>query len=48
MLVGKLTTKELAATPPKDTPSTLIKLVPVMVTVAPVVADAGVNDVIVG
>lgn len=48
ILVGETTIKELAATPAKLTDVTLIKLVPVMVTVVPAVADVGVKDVIVG
>ncbi len=42
------TIKEVAATPPKLTAVAPVKLVPVMVTVAPEPALAGVNDEIVG
>ena len=46
--VGETTVKEVAATPPKLTAVTPIKLVPVMVTVVPAAAETGVNEVIVG
>jgi hypothetical protein len=48
MLVELTTVKEVAAVPPKLTAVALVKLVPVMVTVAPPAADVGVNDVTVG
>jgi hypothetical protein len=38
----------LAAVPPKLTAVASVKLVPVMVTVSPVPADDGVNELIVG
>jgi len=48
MLVALTTLNEVAAVPPKLTAVAPVKLVPVMVTVAPVPADAGVKEVIVG
>jgi hypothetical protein len=48
MLVELTTVNELAAVPPKLTAVVPVKLVPVMVTVAPTAADAGVNEVMVG
>lgn len=48
ILVGELTVNEVAATPPKLTAVAPVKFVPVIVTVAPLAADVGVNDVIVG
>ena len=48
MLVALTTLNEVAAVPPKLTAEAPVKLVPVMVTVAPVPADAGVKEVIVG
>lgn len=48
MLVAETTVKEVAAVPPKLTAVTPIKFVPVRVTVAPVAAEVGVNEVIVG
>ena len=46
--VALITLKEAAAVPPKLTAVAPVKLVPVMVTVAPDVAVVGVNDVMVG
>ncbi len=48
ILVTLITVNEVAAVPPKLTAVTPVKLVPVMVTVAPVAADAGVKEVMVG
>jgi hypothetical protein len=48
MLVALTTVKEVAAVPPKLTIVAPVKLVPVMVTTAPVAADEGVNEVTVG
>ena len=48
MLVALTTVKDVAAVPPKVTAVAPVKLVPVMVTVAPVPADAGVNEVMAG
>ena len=48
MLVVLTTENEVAAVPPKLTIVAPVKLVPVMVTVVPVHADAGVNEVMVG
>jgi hypothetical protein len=48
MLVAETTVKEVAAVPPKLTAVAPVKLVPVKVTVAPVAALVGVNEVIVG
>jgi len=46
--VALFTTKDVALVPPKVTAVAPVKLVPVMVTVAPAAADVGENDVIVG
>ena len=48
MLVALTTVNDVAAVPPKLTAVAPVKLVPVMVTVAPTAADVGVNEVIVG
>jgi hypothetical protein len=48
MLVAETTLKEVAAAPPKLTAVAPVKFVPVKVTVAPVAALVGVNEVIVG
>jgi hypothetical protein len=48
MLVLEFTTNEAAAVPPKLTPVAPLKLLPVIVIVAPDDADAGVKDEIVG
>jgi hypothetical protein len=48
MLVAETTLKEVAAAPPKLTAVALVKFVPVKVTVAPLAAIVGVNEVIVG
>jgi hypothetical protein len=48
MLVAETTLKEVAAAPPKLTAVAHVKFVPVKVTVAPVAALVGVNEVIVG
>ncbi len=48
MVVAETTEKEVAAVPPKLTADAPIKLVPVMVTVAPLAALVGVNKEIVG
>ncbi len=48
MLVALTTIKEVAAVPPKLTAVAPVKLVPVMVTVAPLAADDGVNELILG
>jgi hypothetical protein len=48
MVVAPTTVKEEAAVPPKLTAVAPVKLVPVIVTVAPEPADVGVNEVIVG
>jgi len=48
MLLALITVNEIAAVPPKLTAVVPVKLVPVMVTVAPVPADAGVKEVMVG
>ena len=48
MLVALTTVKEVAAVPPKLTAVAPVKLVPVMVTIAPVAADDGVNEPMVG
>ena len=48
MLVAETTVKEVAAVPPKLTAVAPVKSVPVKVTVAPVAAVVGVNEVIVG
>jgi hypothetical protein len=42
------TTKEIAAVPPKLTAVAPVKLVPVIVTVAPAAAEVGVKEVMVG
>ena len=46
--VDELTVKLNVLVPPKLTPVTATKLLPVMVTVFPVVADVGLNELIVG
>ena len=46
--LSSTTTFDEAAVPPKLTAVAPVKLVPVMVTVAPAAADVGVNEVIVG
>ncbi len=48
MLAALTTLNEVAAVPPKLTAVAPVKLVPVMVTVAPIVADVGVKEVIAG
>ena len=48
MLVAETTLKEVAAVPPKLTAVAPVKFVPVKVTVAPLAALVGVNEVIVG
>jgi hypothetical protein len=48
ILVDEFTVKELAAVPPKLTAVAPVKWVPIMVTVAPLAAVVGVNEVIVG
>lgn len=48
ILVALATVNEVAAVPPKLTAVAPVKLVPVIVTVAPEAAEVGVNDVIVG
>lgn len=48
MVAAFTTVKEDAATPPKLTALAPDKFVPVIVTVAPVAAMTGVNDVMVG
>ena len=48
MLVALTTVKELAAVPPKLTVVAPVKSVPVMVTVSPVAADVGVNELMLG
>ena len=48
MLVALTKEKDVAAVPPKPTTVTPVKLVPVMVTVAPVAAEVGVKEVMVG
>ena len=48
ILVAEFTTNEVAATPPKVTAETPVKLVPAMVTDVPFVPLVGVNDEIVG
>ena len=48
MLVALTTVKEVAAVPPKLTVVAPVKSVPVMVTISPVAADDGVNELIVG
>ena len=46
--VSELTEKEAAAVPPKLTAVVPVKLVPVIVTVAPLAALVGVNDIMFG
>ena len=48
MLVAETTLNEVAAVPPKLTAVAPVKLVPVMVTVAPIAALIGLNDATVG
>ena len=48
MLVALTTVNEVAAAPPKLTAVAPVKFVPVMVTVCPVPAEVGLNEVIVG
>ena len=48
MVVAFTTLNEVAAVPPKLTAVAPVKLVPVMVTVAPVAADVGVKEPMVG
>ena len=48
ILVAELTVNDVAAIPPKLTAVAPVRLVPVIVTVAPDAAEAGVNDEIVG
>jgi hypothetical protein len=48
MLVALTTVNEVAAVPPKLTAVAPVKFVPVIVTVCPVPAEIGLNDVIVG
>ena len=48
ILVEDLTVNEAASTPPKLTLVAPFKLVPVIVTVAPVIAESGVNEVMTG
>ena len=48
MVVALVTVNDVAAVPPKLTAVAPVKLVPVMVMVAPGFADVGVNEVIVG
>jgi len=48
MLVLLTTVNEEAAVPPKLTADALLKFVPVIVTVVPVPADAGLNEVMAG
>src|SRR5688572_26415460 len=48
MLVGETTVNDAAAVPPKLTAVVPVKFVPVMVTVVPLIADVGVNEVMVG
>jgi hypothetical protein len=48
MEVALLIVKLVAATPPKNTADAVEKFVPVMVTLAPVAADVGVNEETVG
>ena len=48
MLVALTILNEVAAMPPKLTVVAPVKLVPVIVTVAPVAADSGVKEVMVG
>jgi hypothetical protein len=46
--VLELTANEAADVPPKLTPVAPLRLVPVIVTVSPVLAEAGVKEVIAG
>ncbi len=48
MDVAEAIVKEVATESPNVTPVTLFKFVPVIVTVAPVIAPEGVKEVIVG
>ena len=48
MVVAETTVNEVAAVPPKLTAEVPVKFVPVIVTVAPVAALAGVNEAMVG
>ena len=48
ILVALTTVKEVAAVPPKLTAVAPVKLVPVMVTIAPDAADDGVNELMLG
>jgi len=48
MLVADTTVKDVAAVPPKLTEVAPVKLMPVTVTVAPVAAEVGAKEVIVG
>jgi hypothetical protein len=48
MLVAEATLNEVAAVPPKLTAVAPVRLVPVMVTVAPELAVVGLNDAMVG
>ena len=48
MEVPLTTVKELAAIPPKLTEVAPVKFVPVIVTVCPVLADVGLNELIAG
>ena len=48
IVVGDSTVKLVAAVPPKLTAVALVKLVPVIVTVSPVVAMVGVKELTVG
>ncbi len=48
MLVALTTVNEVAAVPPKLTAVAPVKFVPVIVTVCPVPAEVGLNEVIVG
>ena len=48
ILVALTTVNEVAAVPPKLTAVAPVKFVPVIVTVCPVPAEVGLNDVIVG
>jgi hypothetical protein len=48
IVVDETNANDEAGTPPKSTAVTPVKLVPVMVMVAPLPEEVGVNDVIVG
>ena len=48
ILVGELTVNDVDSVPPKLTAVAPVKFVPVIVTIVPVAADAGVKDVIAG